>query len=63
MAYNKNNGQFIMEGKSLTRTPSVIGKDYPYQKDRMEMYIKSNHYRLRLINTNGDILITRAEAE
>uniref|UniRef100_A0A0R0KYJ1 DUF4219 domain-containing protein n=1 Tax=Glycine max TaxID=3847 RepID=A0A0R0KYJ1_SOYBN len=61
MANNNNNSQFIVEGASLVRSPGVTGEDYPYWKDKMEMYIKSNHYRLCLIITNGDILIPRHE--
>jgi len=44
MADNNNNSQFIIEGTSLTRPPGFTGEDYPYWKDKMEMYIKSTHY-------------------
>ena len=62
MENNNNNGQFIIEGVSLTRPPGFTGEDYPNWKDRMEMYIKSNHQKLQLIITNEDIPITRPEA-
>ena len=32
---------FITEGAYLTRPPSFIGEDYPYWKEKIEMYIKS----------------------
>ena len=37
--------------------------NYPYWKDKMKMYVKSNHYKLWLITTNGDIPIPRLEAK
>ena len=58
-----NQHQFITKGESLTRPPSFIGEDYPYQKDKMNMYIKSTQYKIWLIITNGDIPITRPVAE
>jgi len=60
---NNNNSQFIVEGASLTRTLGFTREDYPYGKDRMEMYIMFNHYRLWLIITNGDIPIPRLETK
>ena len=47
--------QLIAEGASLSRPPAFTGEDFPYWKDRMEMYIKSTHYRLWNIITSGDI--------
>ncbi|KAG4921741.1 hypothetical protein JHK82_050688 [Glycine max] len=56
---DNNNSQFIVEGASLTRSPGFTREDYPYWKDKIEMYIKFNPYKLWLIITNGDIPIPR----
>ena len=53
---NNNNGQFILDGASLTRPLGFIREKYLYWKDKIEMYIKSNYYKLWLIITNGDIV-------
>ena len=58
-----NQHHFITEGAFLTRPLGFVGEYYPYQKDRMEMYIKSTQYRIWLIITNRGIPITRHEVE
>ncbi|KAG4906667.1 hypothetical protein JHK82_055312 [Glycine max] len=50
-------------GAFLTRPLDFIGEYYLYWKDMMEIYIESSQYRIFLIITNGDIPITRPEAE
>lgn len=52
---NNNNSQFNAERVSLTRLSSFTGNDYPYWKEKMEMYIKFIRYRLWLIIMNGGI--------
>jgi len=49
---NNNNYKFIIEGASLIRPPRFTGEDYPYWKDKMEMYIKSTKYRIWVIIMN-----------
>ena len=58
-----NQHQFIIEEASLTRPLGFTGEDYPYQKGRIKMYIKSTQYRIQLIITNEDIPIPKPKAE
>ena len=60
---DNNSSQFIVNGASITRSPCFTRQDYPYWKDKMEMYIKSTQYRIWLIITNRGIPITRHEVE
>ena len=60
---NNNHDQFIAKGASLARPPGFTRKDYPYQKDKMEMYIKSTQFKLQMFIKNGDIPIPRPEAK
>ena len=50
--------EFAAEGASLVRPPDFTGEDYPYWRDRFEMYVKSTQYQLWRIIQNGDIPIT-----
>ena len=40
------NNEFAAEGASLVRSPGFTGEDYPYWRDRFEMYVKSTQYQL-----------------
>ena len=57
------NNEFAVEGASLVRPPGFTGEDYPYWRDRFEMYVKSTQYQLWSIIQNGDIPITKLEDE
>ena len=58
-----NQHKFITKGASLTRPPGFAEENYPYQKDIMEMYIKSTQYEIQLMITNRDIPIHKPEDE
>jgi len=49
--------KFNSKGASLIRPLMFLGKDCPYWKDKMEMYIKSIHYQLWTIISKGDVTI------
>jgi len=36
----------IVEGASLSKPPTLLREDFPYEKDMMEMYVNSIHYQL-----------------
>ena len=55
--------EFAAEGASLVRPPGFTGEDYPYWRDRFEMYMKFTQYQLWGIIQNGDIPITKPEEE
>ncbi len=46
--------QLVVEESSITRPPAFLGEDYPYWRDRIEMFIKSTQYNLWGISTKGD---------
>jgi len=55
--------QLIAEGASVVKPPAFLGEDYPYWRDRMEMFIKSTQYSLWKIITNGDYVPTNSEGQ
>ncbi|RDX89686.1 hypothetical protein CR513_28557, partial [Mucuna pruriens] len=55
--------QFILEKASLTRPPTFTRKDYPYLRDRMEMYIKSTQYNIWEIITCGDKVVNKPKTK
>ena len=55
------NNEFATEGASLVRPPGFTREDYPYQRDKFKMYVKSTQYQLQSIIQNGDIPITKLE--
>ena len=57
------NNEFAAERASLVRPPGFTREDYPYWRDRFEMYVKSTQYQLWGIIQNGDIPITKLEEE
>ncbi|RDY08762.1 hypothetical protein CR513_06992, partial [Mucuna pruriens] len=55
--------QFIPKGASLIRPPSFTKEDYPYWRDKMEMYIKSTHDNVCGIITHEDKVVNKTEKD
>ena len=53
----------IVEGAFITRPPGILGEDYCYQRDKIEMFIKSTQYNLWSIITIGDFIPTNTEGQ
>ena len=49
---------YIAEGHSINCPPYFNGEDYPYQKDRMRLFIESTCLDIWEIIENGDYLLT-----
>jgi len=48
--------KLIAKGAFITRLLAFLGEDYPYWRDRIEMFIKSTQYNLWIIITKGDFI-------
>jgi len=53
----------IVEGASLSKPLAFLGEDFPYWKDKMEIYVKSTHYQLWQIITCDNIKISSLKEE
>ena len=49
---------YITEGHSINYPPYFNGENYPYQKDRMRLFIESTSIDMREIIENGDYVPT-----